>query len=143
MTAPATPIRVFLDANVLFAASINPSGGSAKLWTLPGIRLVTNEYAAKEAWMNLASPRTPDGRTRLIKLLDEVEIQSWNPSDPMLALPVTLPDEDDVPILAGAIGSGCQYLLTLDSDCFGAFFGRSVAGVAILKPGRFLHLFNV
>jgi predicted nucleic acid-binding protein len=53
------PVRVFLDANVLYAACLSPSGGSARLWTVPTFQLVTSEYALCEAWENLAYQPSP------------------------------------------------------------------------------------
>lgn len=45
--------------------------------------------------------------------------------------------EKDKPILAGAIGAGCDRLWTSDRLHFGPFYGRTVHGVTIVSS---LHL---
>lgn len=138
--------RVFLDANVLYAASINPEGGSSRLWTLPDVVLLSCEQATVEAWTNLGTERArakinaDTCRARLAALLAAVEICASDADrSSYLFCPWPLKDPDDVGILMGAISSGCRFLLTLDSDCFGAYYGQSVGGVVVLQPGRFLQ----
>jgi predicted nucleic acid-binding protein len=132
-------VRVFLDANVLYAAALG--GGCAKLWTIPNIQLVTSEYAAREAWDNLHyAPSTEECRLRLLHLLDPpLDFVPWSETDDEASTSTwTLPDPNDIPILVGAIRSGCAYLLTGDAACFGKYFGHTLEGVTILKPGKFL-----
>ena len=45
---------------------------------------------------------------------------------------VTLPAQD-VPILAGAVGSRCNHLWTGDKRHFGELFGKAVHGVTIVS----------
>lgn len=138
MTDPTPPIRAFLDANVLFAAAMG-GAGSSKLWMLPGVVLVTTEYAAREAWENLGWRPDPEQcRERLAALLESVEFHSDDDTGGPLVCRWDLPDPTDVPILMGAILHRCQYLLTLDSACFGGFYGSCLDGVTVLKPGKFL-----
>ena len=99
--------------------------------------------AAKEAWDNLGKRHDHQAcRDRLTDLLARTELRPFDNEDVSGALFCAwdLPDPTDVPILMGAIEHGCQYLLTLDSDCFGQFFGRSLGGVTVLKPGKFLAM---
>ena len=134
------PVRVFLDATVMYAAA--KGGGCRKLWDEPRICLVTNEYAASETWAVLQYETNVDEcRETLSKLLEKVEIvPSSDDETPPLFFAWSLPDPEDVPILVGAIESNCQYLLTADSKCFGAFFGLALDGVTVLKPGKFMRL---
>jgi|GEM_PF-5426292 len=69
MTSQIEPqSRVFLDANVLYAAA--SGGGRAKLWQVRSIQLVTSEYAAQEAYFNLRGEVNADEcRTCLESLL--------------------------------------------------------------------------
>ena len=46
-------------------------------------------------------------------------------------LVVELPAED-LPILAGAVGSGCTHLWTGDKRYFGRWYGKSLEGVVVL-----------
>jgi uncharacterized protein len=134
-----TPVRVFLDANVLYAACLSPAGGSAKLWAVPALELVTSEYALREAWENLSYQSDADAlRERLCALTSGIQIIPHDPGEPRVPRSWTLPDPSDVPILEGAIASHCVVLVTLDAACFGAFFGKELEGVTILKPGRLL-----
>lgn len=74
MTDP-TPTRAFLDANVLYAAAIDPLGWSSKLWQIANVKLVTNEFAAQEAWVNLGNaPNAAAHHARLATLLAAVEV---------------------------------------------------------------------
>jgi uncharacterized protein len=59
-------MRVFMDANVLFAAAISPEGRSAALFTLAqrgACTLLTSAHAAAEARRNLEA-RYPDALGR-------------------------------------------------------------------------------
>jgi predicted nucleic acid-binding protein len=136
--------RAFLDANVLFAAALG--GGCAKLWASPAVQLVTSEYAAHEAWVNLRfAPATEPCRLRLLELLEPpLEFVPWSPQrQHALSAVWTLPDPSDIPILTAAIQSSCTYLLTGDTACFGQYLGRTTEGLTILRPGKFLALLGL
>lgn len=125
--------RVFLDANVLFSAAWRTASGLTRLWEIASLHLVTSPYAADEAERNLARKR-PDAVARLTTLLRGVEITS--------AL-VTLDDghglpPKDVPILAAAVASHCEVLLTGDIADFGHLIGRTLQGVRILTVSQLL-----
>ena len=108
--------RVFLDANVLFSAAYREGAGLAKLWTLPGVALMTSRYAEQEARRNLD---TDDQRHRLDTLMQRVQ-RVDEPAEPP-ALPAeadTLPPIDR-PILAAAVAARCHLLLTGDTRHFG------------------------
>ena len=128
--------RVFLDANVLFSATYRKDTGLARLWRLKGVTLVlvTSEYAAAEANMNLD---TDEQRTRLAKLLAGVECVPEVADAPGLPDDVSLPDKD-TPILQVAIRAGADYLLTGDVRHFGPYLGKTIKGVTILTPADYL-----
>jgi uncharacterized protein len=126
--------RVFLDANVLFSAAYMEKAGLLRLWRLHGVKLLTSDYAAKEAAANL--PESVQ-RDRLVKLLETVEITPYTPLLPVLPAAVTLP-EKDVPILQAAISAHATVLLTGDVTHFGRYFRKKVCGVRVLPPGDFL-----
>lgn len=75
----------------------------------------------------------------LLELPQAVELHTRTFSEPLYAS-WTLKNEKDVLILVGAIETNSQFLLTADSDCFGEFYGKSIDGVTILKPGIFLKM---
>jgi predicted nucleic acid-binding protein len=125
---------LFLDANVLFSAAYRVESLLRELWTLPDTELVTSDYALEEARRNLSGI---DQRRRLEELERGVrlihESGSW-------ALPpdVILPEKDR-PILSAAIVSGATHLITGDQTHFGAWYGKQVAGVTILRPAAYLR----
>jgi uncharacterized protein len=125
--------RVFLDANVLFSAAWRTGCGLTRLWHIESNRLVTSPYAAHEAERNLARKRS-DAVAPLTALLHRVEITSA-----LVALDEAhgLPTED-VPILAAAVASHCEVLLTGDVADFGHLIGRTVQGVRILTARMLL-----
>ena len=136
---PPNPARVFLDANVMYAACLAPSGGSAKLWSTGALMLVTSEYALREAWENLVHQADGEAlRVRLLELVERVEVIPHDSIATAAARAWSLPDPTDVPILEGAIAARCAYLATLDIACFGEFYNTQVDGVTIIKPGKLL-----
>lgn len=138
---PPDAPRVFLDAGVLYAAAIG--GGSARLWTIPAISLVTNEFAAAEAWDSLAHETNAEScRAALVDLLNRLELVP-TPDVLSRAQSLRLKDPNDLPIVLGAVESGCHYLLTADKTCFGEHFGRQLAGVTVLQTGVFLQLLGL
>lgn len=119
-------------------------GGCACLWALVNVGLVTSEFAAKEAWGNLDDkPDSRAARGRLVGLLARMELVPYKEPTLPLFSAWTLRDPDDIPILLGAIESGCDYLLTADVRHFGEYMGRTLDGVTILKPGIFRAMHNV
>jgi predicted nucleic acid-binding protein len=125
---------LFLDANVLFSAAYRADAGIAWLWDFDDVELVTSDYAADEARRNLAEPHQ---KNRLDDLLRRTRVESGGvaygiPDDLVLA-------EKDRPILAAAISAGATHLVTGDVNHFGALFGRDIAGVRILPPGRYFR----
>ena len=63
--------RLFLDANVLFAAAWRARAALERLWGLDGVELLSSGYAAEEARRNL---ETPAQRGRLTHLLRRVRL---------------------------------------------------------------------
>ena len=124
--------RVFLDANVLFSAAYRPDPGLLKLWKLK-VKLITSIYAVEEAIINLD---TEEQRERLSELLENVEVIKTH-TDVKLPAKIKLPEKDR-PILQAAIAADATHLLTGDITHFGAYFGKKISGVLILRPGKYL-----
>jgi uncharacterized protein len=128
--------RLFLDANILFSASYNPTSSLRNLWTVSNTELIASPFAIQEAQTNLAQSK-PRQLGDLSALLASVRIVA----DPLpgSALPagITLP-EKDVPILLAAMAAQATHLLTGDVKHFGKYFGFSFGGVLILRPGVYL-----
>jgi predicted nucleic acid-binding protein len=130
-------MRVFVDANVLYAAALGGRVGA--LWDTRALELVTSEYAAEEALTNLRENDEGDAATaRCQQLLERMEVAAAGRAG---ALPegVTLPDEADVPILLAALETRCEVLVSGDVKCFGALFEHEVSGLLVLQPGALLR----
>src|SRR5688572_24029410 len=126
-------MRIFLDANVLFAASFT-DGAIRRLVRelLAGDHvLVVDGYVVEEARRNL-SAKSRDGTRELERLIARLEmapVVTGSISRIAAALP-----EKDQPVLASAIQAGCDALVTGDRRHFGRLFGHSIGGVAIYEP---------
>lgn len=125
-------MRIFLDANILFSASLPESRLRVLLNISKGHAiLLTNHYAAEEARRNLLlkKPRTLE---TFEKLLAECELGY------AVTAHITVPlAEKDIPILGGAIASRATHLLTGDKRDFRALLGTTIQGVKIVSPAMF------
>jgi uncharacterized protein len=127
-------MRLFLDTNILFAAAISPLGNARALFRLAKIgrcQLLTCGYVIGEARRNLAR-KNPDGLAALEGLLEHVEIAPEPPAGLVAAARAHLP-EKDAPILAAAIASRADYLVTGDVRHFGPYFGKTIADAKIIR----------
>ena len=128
-------MRVFLDANILFSATLSPGGASAGLFELArvtSIELVTSQYAKQEAERNLKMKATSSmPRWENIHRM----VHDVSEADPKLLkqMTVELPDKD-LPILAAAIACGASLLVTGDSRHFGHLFHHTSGATLILPP---------
>lgn len=129
--ARAEPVRVFLDANILFSAALvgqPPAESSpfALLWTLAvagKVRLVSSRWCVGEAQHNLRRKRPAD-EASLAALLADVEVVA----DPRATDPraeALLPAKD-APVLSAALASGCRVLITGDLRHFGPLMTESL-----------------
>jgi uncharacterized protein len=121
-------MKVFLDANILFSAAGHLSA-TRKL--LSGLCLyaevVTNHHAWEEAHRNLLIKR-PDLAGKLHELLKFLAV-----SEAFIAVSTNVLPEQDIPILAGALGSRCSHLWTGDKRHFGRWYGKKLNGVAVVS----------
>lgn len=107
-----------------------------RLWSLGDTELVTSLYALEEARRNLRS-RCQEALPILDELVSQVSVVSGGRVD-LLTEEIDLPDKD-IPILLAAIGSSCTHLLTGDTRHFRELYGRTVSGVLVLTPARYLQ----
>ena len=128
-------MRLFLDANVLFAAAHSPAGRSRALFGLAerGLcTLVTSPHAIEEARRNV-NLKSPEGTPSLNDLLESVErVAEADPRLVAWAADQGLPP-GDAPILAAAVAAEADALVTGDRSHFGHLFGRRVGGVKVLS----------
>jgi predicted nucleic acid-binding protein len=124
--------RIFLDANVLFSAAYRENSGLMEIWHLKGVQLLSSGYAIEEARRNLSGAQQRDRLQHLVEALEILE------SLPAARLQTTLPEKDQ-PILAAAVAGRATHLITGDMKHFGEFFGKTLAGVAVLPPAAYLR----
>jgi len=123
--------RVFLDANVLFAAAWRSDAALQRLWELDNAELLASKYAIAEARRNLETPAQRGRLTRLLRKVRRVEDEHFT-----LPRNVRLP-EKDMPILLAAIDGGATHLLTGERDHFGPYFRQEIGGMLILPPAEY------
>lgn len=122
-------MRIFLDANILFSASAD---GSATRVLLDAAlkyadECITCPHALEEAKRNIEAKR-PQQSSGLEKILQCISVSNAFYIDLSINLP-----QQDIPILAGAIGAQCTHLWTSDKKHFGALYGKSIHGVRIVS----------
>ncbi len=121
--------RVFLDANILFSASLR-RGMMATLVDALRLRheVVTSELAVVEARRNLLRKQP-----RAVLALDDSLAGMRLVADRDHALDLHLPSADSL-VLSSAIAAECTHFLTGDKKHFGPFFGQKIHGVLIFQP---------
>ena len=121
-------MKIFLDANILFSASRKDSILRKFIQFLieAGYTLCTNDYARTEAERNILAK----------KFVTEAEFTQFINSIPSSNILKAghIPDlaEKDQPVMRGALGLECDYLLTSDRKDFGIFLEH---GYQTLKVG--------
>ena len=127
-------MRAFLDANILFSASLPKSQLAHFLEGLGDhATLLSSAYACEEAERNLAS-KFPKGLPAFHRLSKDLELVPVGLFD----LGVRLAAKDQ-PILCGAVAGEAEYLLTGDKKDFGHLFGESVRGVTVVTVELLLN----
>jgi len=126
-------MRIFLDANIVFAVCWSDGAIRRLLRELlaEDHSQLVDDYVLGEARRNLAA-KSPNGMRELDRLMRKLETVPFMPYlDPTIeaALP-----EKDRPVLASAIHSSCDALVTGDRRHFGRLYGRTIGGVAIHDP---------
>ncbi len=130
--APVRSPRLFLDANVLISAAWKPGSKVLRIWAIPNADLVTSDYVVGECKRNL--PRE-EQKLRFATLLQSVRLLEFA-VEPLLAERPQLPDKDQ-PVLAAAVLSRADFLVTGDIRHFGQWYGKTVFGIRVEPPGRF------
>lgn len=128
-------MRLFLDANVIFAAAISPNGRCSALFELASAgycALLTSPHALEETRRNVTA-KYPEALTRLDRdLIPELSIVGEAPHTRInWAMEMGLPLKD-APILATAVENRADLLVTGDKTHFGSFYGQVLEGVAVV-----------
>lgn len=126
--------QVFLGANVLFSAAYSKKNGLQQLWKLPEANLLSSEYVVEEALRNLS---LLEQKRRFEKLILSIKVVSVDYHRPSLPRDIKLVEKDR-PVLAAAVNAKSTHLLTGDFKDFGVFYGKTISGVLILPPAKYL-----
>ncbi len=133
-------MHLFLDANVLFTAAYSCDGRAAALFLL----------AQRDRCAVLSSPHTIEEATRNLALKAPHSMARFNE---VMKLVVVVPEADlrvvawaaakglpanDAPVLAAAVSSGADLLVTGDRTHFGHLFGAEIGGVVVVTPAEAL-----
>lgn len=116
--------RLFLDANVFFAAAYSAKGASRFLleWGARGkVELFSSEYALSEALKNLKLKGKEEHLIEFYKCVSGLEGILDHSFKGVEALSRDLKGvvpEKDLPILVGACGADADFLITLDRKHF-------------------------
>ncbi|MFQ5673126.1 MAG: hypothetical protein ACE5G9_08525 [Nitrospinales bacterium] len=95
--------------------------------------LLTSSYVLTEVLRNLEKPRQINDLEKLVRKMAVVEATQAPPPRG-----IKLPAKD-MPILADAISGGTTHLLTGDIAHFGAWYGKTMAGIRVLPPAEYLR----
>ena len=110
--------RLFLDSSVFFTAVNSPTGGSAKLFTLHGVELVTSKVVLKEVERNVRKKLQTYHLERFFLLAEKLSIIDQKPDHTAMSKARRIIVEKDAIILAEAKKASCDALVTLDRKHF-------------------------
>jgi len=137
-------LRVFLDANVYFAGSASPTGGSALILQLilkGRIEATASRLVLREAERNLRRKRPPKDLKAFHQFLKHAKLRVIRtPPETVWKRYDSVIHPKDVPVLAAAVASKAAYLITLDRRHFlTKTVIEKVPELTILTPGDFLR----
>jgi hypothetical protein len=130
-------LRVYLDSNVLFSASLTKLSRFLDFWRLREVTPVVSHYVIGEVTRNI---KFPDHDARLADLLRRTEIVS-DADNRTIPLDVRLVSKDR-PILAAAIAASVDYLATGGKNHFSHLYSWRISGVLVINPADFLDLYK-
>jgi len=110
-------LNVFLDSSVIISALASPSGGSRKIFEAAyakKIKIITSSYVIHEVSQNIS--KIGLDLQDLEKLLSKRTIVLVRDPSPDLIykLRKIIKDPQDAPVIAGAVISGAEFLISLD-----------------------------
>ena len=137
-------IRIFLDANVYFAGCASSTGASALILQLAlkgRIGVTASRLVLREAERNLRRKRPPKDLQVFHRFLKQAKLRLIpTPPESARAKYEGVIHPKDAPVLAAAVASKAEYLITLDRRHFLTKTVRDqVREPAILTPGDFLR----
>lgn len=143
-----TASKLLIDASVIIAAVLSPSGGSRLVFELAKtnkVKLVFTEQIIKEARLSLMKKYKSQELVAFYELLGEFKKCIF--SDPThsenLEFGELISDPKDYHVLAGAKKYNADYILTLDrKHFFTPKLKQAKLPFQILTPGEYLNIFK-
>lgn len=132
-------LRVFVDADVLFAGAASPSEHSAsqvvlRLSEITLIEAICSEQVVFEAKTNLEK-KLPKALSTFQLLVERCLDVRDNPSPAHVGSYQGCAHPKDLPLLISAIVEGCSYLVTFNVKDY----EPGHAAVEVLRPGEFVR----
>jgi predicted nucleic acid-binding protein len=134
------PIKVFLDSSVIIAGLSSRSGGSYEVLALAELGIITpyvSEQVVNEVLRNVQK-KLPGSVDLFYMLFKRLAFILVDPAADDLILAKTLINEKDAPIIAAAMTSKVDWLLSLDSHFLNKDWEEKV-GFSTGTPGDFLQ----
>jgi predicted nucleic acid-binding protein len=139
-------IRAFIDASVLFAASLSPTGASREIirQTVQGkATLVASKLVYEEAEKNLAD-KAPEALPAFHQFLDTVPFEIVRPSKRQVLQAAQYVALKDAPIVAAAKSAQVDYLVSLNRrHLVGVPEVAQRSGLKIVLPSELLEEIRV
>lgn len=134
--------KLFLDANIFFAATYSTTGGSRFIFELAKKQhhiLVSNMYAVTEAQTNIAKKLSLDHLRIFFQLLAELHEVDKSKNYLDHKEYASLINQKDLPVLLGAVRTHADFLITLDrKDFMTKALADTKLPFRILTPGEYL-----
>ena len=144
--SPTEHIKLFFDASVLIAGAHSPTGGSGYLLEAcrrGRFKPVVTRLVLIEAERNIKTKLGEEDLLRFYQLLGSVDFSIEPPvSAEEIADYSHLIAEKDAHMLAAAVKSGVQFLLTLDTKHFMTEpLSKADLGLVIVTPGHYIKAY--
>ena len=134
-------IRAFIDASVLFAASLSPTGASREIirQAVRGqVTLVASKLVYEEVEKNLAD-KAPEALPAFRQFLDTAPFETVRPTKRQVLQAAQYSALKDAPIVAAAKRARVDYLVSLDRrHLVGVPEVAQRSGLRIVLPSEFL-----
>ena len=132
------PLRLFIDANVLFRAADSATGGARELLTYALAENVTL-YASKRVFEEAKENLSKKGRAQALAPLEQIRALGVfelieNTGEELAAAAHTVTDPDDVHIVAAAKKAQVDALLSFDVKHLHRKSVEDYIGVRVVKP---------
>lgn len=145
MKRPTPKIKVFIDTSVLIAGLASVTGAAATVLDLCEseiIQMVISRQVLIEADRNFSAklPRLVDRFRQFMNNIAPLMVE--DPSVSAVEKAAKIIDRKDAPILAAALESEVDFLISLDRKHFLTQRMRGKVPIKVLSPSEFLRMFE-